>query len=170
VTLDGAEHSIVRPLEPLAAAATADSSYQLQIAPSSALYGPQRAAGAVTFKRIHVELPTVDESAAAAGAGGPGRANLQPRLKLGSLFRVAKSRRKVRVAITARGTLTRVVVAIKTTRGRTLGRSKPVTVKRRRKVTVTLKRPIKRGRYVLAVTGRTPAGDAVSITRRERLR
>ena len=171
VTLDGAEHTITRPLEPLAAAATASSSYQLQIAPSSAVYGPQRAAGAVTFSRIHVELPTIDATAAAAGAGGSGRANLQPRLKLGSLFRVAKSRRKVRVAITARGTLTRVVVTIKDARGRkTLGRSKPVTVNRRRKVTVRLRGPIKRGRYVVAATGRTDQGDTVSLSRRERLR
>jgi ABC-2 type transport system ATP-binding protein len=171
VELDGAQHSIERPLEPLASAATADSSYQLQLVASTAVYGPQRAAGAITFSRIHVEVPTIDERAAAAGAGGTGRANLQPRLKLGSLFRVAKSRRKVRVAITARGTLSRVVVTIKDARGRkTLGRTKPVTVKRRRKVTVKLKRPIKRGRYVVAATGRTGQGDTVRLSRRERLR
>jgi hypothetical protein len=62
-------------------------------------------------------------------------------------------------------------VTIKDARGRkTLGRSKPVTVNRRRKVTVTLKRPIKRGRYVVAATGRTDQGDTVSLSRRERLR
>ena len=170
VTLDGAEHSIVRPLEPLAAAATAGSSYQLQIAPSTAVYGPQRAAGAVTFSRIHVEVPTIDAEAAAAGAGGPARADAKPRIKLGSLFRVAGSRRKVRVAVSARGTLSRVVVRIADSRGRALGRSKPVRVQRRRKVTVTLRRAVKRGRYMLAASGRTAQGDTVSAQRRERLR
>jgi len=96
VELDGAQHSVERPLEPLASAATPASSYQLQLIASTGVYGPQRAAGAVTFSRVHVELPTVDERAAAAGAGGSGRGDTLARLKLGSLFRVAKSRRKVR--------------------------------------------------------------------------
>ena len=104
------------------------------------------------------------------GAGGSGRGDTLARLKLGSLFRVAKSRRKVRVAVTARGTLTNVVVTIRSTRGRTLGRSKPVRVTRRRKVTVTLRRPIRAGRYVIAATGRTGQGDSVRVTRRDSLR
>ena len=170
VELDGAQHSVERPLEPLASAATPASSYQLQLIASTGVYGPQRAAGAVTFSRVHVELPTVDERAAAVGAGGSGRGDTLARLKLGSLFRVAKSRRKVRVAVTARGTLTNVVVTIRSTRGRTLGRSKPVRVNRRRKVAVTLRRPIRAGRYVIAATGRTGQGDSVRVTRRDSLR
>ncbi len=170
VELDGAQHSIERPLEPLAASATAGTTYQLQLIASTGVYGPQRAAGAITFSRVHVEVPTIDERAAAAGAGGPGRGDAVARLKLGSLFRVAKSRRKVRVAVTARGSLSNVVVTIKTTRGRTLGRSKPVRVVRRRKVTVTLRRPIRSGRYLLEATGRTGQGDSVRLRRPERLR
>ena len=83
---------------------------------------------------------------------------------------MAGSRRKVRVAVSARGTLSRVVVRIADSRGRALGRSKPVRVQRRRKVTVTLRRGIKRGRYMLAASGRTAQGDTVSAQRRERLR
>src|SRR3954471_4434382 len=67
---------------------------------------------------------------AGADGGGPG-AGRGPLLKLGSLFRTARSRHKVRVAITARGTLSSVVVRIADSRGRALGRSKPVRVQRR---------------------------------------
>jgi ABC-2 type transport system ATP-binding protein len=169
VTLDGAEHTISRPLEPLAAAATAGSGYQLQIAASTAVYGPQRAAGAVTFSRIHVELPTVDDKAAAAGAGGPGAADRAVRIKLGSLWRTAHSRRKVRVTVAGRNPLSRVVVRISTTRGKLLGRSKPVTVRGRRKVTMILRRGVRSGRYRLVASGRTTAGDTVSAQRTERL-
>ncbi len=105
-----------------------------------------------------------------AGAGGPGGAERAARLKLGALFRTARSRRKVRVAITARGTLSNVVVTIADRRGRILGRSKPVRVQRRRKVVVKLRRAIKRGRYVVRATGRTAQGQTVSVKRTDRLR
>jgi hypothetical protein len=109
----------------------------------------------------------IADSAWPAGAGG---AAAGARLKLGALFRTAKSRRRVRVAITARGTLSNVVVTIADRRGRVLGRSKPVTVQRRRKVVVKLRRAIKRGRYVVGVSGRTADGTTLRVTRNERLR
>ena len=171
ITLDGTERTVARPLEPLAAAATKDSGYQLQIAAYSGVYGPQRAVGAVAFSRVHVELPTVDERAAAAGAGGPGPGARAPRIKLGSLWRTAKSRRQVRVAVTARQPLSRVVVTVRDARGRrVLGRSKPVNVRGRRKVTVQLKRAIRPGRYQLSASARTSAGDTVRAARGDRLR
>ena len=171
VKLDGTERTISRPLEPIASAADASTAYQLQLVASTGIYGPQRAAGAVTFKRIHVELPTVDEHAAAAGAGGSGPGARAARVKLGSLFRTAGSRRKVRVTVSARQRLTRVVVVMRDSRGkRVLGRSKPVTLSGRRKVTVSLKRRVRSGRYRLSVSGRTAAGDTVSTQRSERLR
>ena len=55
-------------------------------------------------------------------------------------------------------------------RGHAIGRSKPVTVRGRRKVTVTLKRAVRSGRYQLSVSGRTAAGDTVGTQRTERLR
>src|SRR3954453_17630732 len=109
----------------------------------------------------------VADSVWPAGAGGGVAA---ARLKLGALFRTAKSRRRVRVAITARGTLSNVIVTIADRRGRVLGRSKPVTVERRRKVVVKLKRAIKRGRYVVSVSGRTAGGETLRVRRNERLR
>jgi hypothetical protein len=109
----------------------------------------------------------ITDSAWPAAAGG---AAARVQLKLGALFRTAKSRRRVRVAITARGTLSNVVVTIADRRGRVLGRSKPVTVQRRRKVVVKLRRAIKRGRYVVGVSGRTAGGDTLRVTRNERLR
>jgi ABC-2 type transport system ATP-binding protein len=57
VTLDGAIHTIERPLEAIASEAVAGSSYKLQITPATTLYTPQRSAGAVTFGRIEVALP-----------------------------------------------------------------------------------------------------------------
>ena len=57
VTLDGAVHSIERPLEAIAAEAKAGSGYKLQITPATTLYTPQRSAGAITFARIEISLP-----------------------------------------------------------------------------------------------------------------
>ena len=171
VKLDGTERTVSRPLEPIVSVAGPDSGYQLQIIASTGVYGPQRANGSVDLKRIRVELPTVDERAAAEGAGGSGPGDRAARIKLGSLFRTAGSRRKVRVNLSARQRLTRVVVQVRDRRGRKLlGRSKPVTVRGRRKVTVTMRRAVKSGRYVLTASGRTPAGDTVRVTRTERLR
>ena len=57
VTLDGAVHSIERPLEAIAAEAKTGSGYKLQITPATTLYTPQRSAGAITFARIEISLP-----------------------------------------------------------------------------------------------------------------
>jgi ABC-2 type transport system ATP-binding protein len=59
VTLDGATHTIERPLEAIAAEAVAGSAYKLQITPATTLYTPQRSAGTVTFARIEISLPIV---------------------------------------------------------------------------------------------------------------
>jgi ABC-2 type transport system ATP-binding protein len=59
VTLDGATHTIQRPLEAIAAEAVAGTAYKLQITPATTLYTPQRSAGTVTFGRIEISLPIV---------------------------------------------------------------------------------------------------------------
>ena len=59
VTLDGATHTIERPLEAIAAEAKAGTGYKLQITPATTLYTPQRSAGTVTFGRIEISLPIV---------------------------------------------------------------------------------------------------------------
>jgi len=59
VTLDGAPHTISRPLEAIASSAPAGAQYALQIVGGSQVYGPVHGAGAVTFSAIRLELPTL---------------------------------------------------------------------------------------------------------------
>jgi ABC-2 type transport system ATP-binding protein len=144
VTLDGAEHTIARPLEPVAAAATAGSRYQLQIVASTGVYGPQRATGAITFSRVHVDLPVIDNRVVAGPGGGA-------RLRVGSLRYRRTRARRLRVAVTATPAA-QVVVRVRDARRRLLGRSRATRVGRRTVVTVALKRRLGAGRYVVDAT------------------
>jgi ABC-2 type transport system ATP-binding protein len=58
VTLDGATHTVTRPLEGVAASMTPGGRYRLQLVGGSQVYGPVRGAGAVTFSGVRLELPT----------------------------------------------------------------------------------------------------------------
>jgi len=60
VVLDGAPHTLTRSLEDVAASVQAGSSYELQILPYTAVYGPQRAAGAITMSKIDISLPVAN--------------------------------------------------------------------------------------------------------------
>jgi ABC-2 type transport system ATP-binding protein len=160
VELDGGTHTLSRPLEPIASAAPAGGGYVLQLVAYTGLYGPQRATGRIAFDRVRVELPTVDERAAARDA------KRGPQLRIGSLWRVAKGRRRVRVALWSSEPLRGVVVRMRDRRGRVLGRSARARVTGRRKVTVRLKRRLRPGRYTLTASGRTVDGaDAVRARR-----
>jgi hypothetical protein len=57
--LDGGVHTATVPLEDIAASADPGSSYTLEIIPYTAVYGPQRTAGAITLAKIDVSLPVV---------------------------------------------------------------------------------------------------------------
>jgi ABC-2 type transport system ATP-binding protein len=59
VTLDGASHTVSRPLEGIAASLTPAGRYRLQVIGGSQVYGPVRGVGAITFSAIDVALPTV---------------------------------------------------------------------------------------------------------------
>jgi ABC-2 type transport system ATP-binding protein len=59
VTLDGAPHTISRPLEAIAASAPAGARYTLQLTGGTQVYGPVRGAAAIAFSTIRLELPTV---------------------------------------------------------------------------------------------------------------
>jgi ABC-2 type transport system ATP-binding protein len=59
VTLDGASHTVSRPLEGIAASLTPTGRYHLQVIGGSQVYGPVRGAGAITFSAIKLTLPTV---------------------------------------------------------------------------------------------------------------
>jgi ABC-2 type transport system ATP-binding protein len=164
VTLDGAEHTVERPLEPVAAAATKDSRYQLQIAAYSGLYGPQRAAGSVTFSRVDVALPVVDDRRVAV-------VGVAPRLRVGSLRYRLAGKRKFRVAISASQPMRGIVVRVRDARGRQVGRSSNVVLSGRGKVTIRLRRPLRRGRYTLSASGKAASdGTKARATRAVRLR
>jgi hypothetical protein len=57
--LDGGVHTVTTSLEDIAASVASDSSYTLEIVPYTAVYGPQRAAGAITMTKVDVSLPVV---------------------------------------------------------------------------------------------------------------
>jgi ABC-2 type transport system ATP-binding protein len=59
VTLDGASHTVSRPLEAVAASLTPGGRYRLQVIGGSQVYGPVRGAAAITFSAIRLTLPTV---------------------------------------------------------------------------------------------------------------
>ena len=63
VRLDGATHTVTRPLEGIAAALGPNSKLVLQVTGGSQVYGPVRTAGAVRIARARLEIPTV-------GSGG----------------------------------------------------------------------------------------------------
>jgi ABC-2 type transport system ATP-binding protein len=59
VVLDGGARTATVSLEDIAASVDASSSYTLEIVPYTAVYGPQRSAGAITMTRIDASLPVV---------------------------------------------------------------------------------------------------------------
>jgi ABC-2 type transport system ATP-binding protein len=63
VTLDGKRHAIARRLEPIAWTSAPGHRYELQLAPSTQVYGPQRSTGLVTFSSVRISLPLVDGGA-----------------------------------------------------------------------------------------------------------
>ncbi len=168
VTLDGAEHTIERELEPIASAATADSRYELQLISYTGVYGPQRANGAITLSRVHVELPTVGDSAFSLGGptGGPAT------LRIGAIRGRLPRTRLIRVRVKASTRLERVVVRLRDRRGRQLGRSRSLTLPGgTRKVSVRLKRPLRRtGRFTVTASGKAAGGTKARASRAVALR
>ncbi|WP_053225637.1 CocE/NonD family hydrolase [Solirubrobacter soli] len=133
VTLDGAPHTITRPLEAIAASAAKGTRYTLQITGGTLLYGPVRGAAAITFSKIDLALPTAGVAAVQGGAG------VLP------TTRTCLSKR--RFSIRVRGAHPRVTVAgkrVKVRKGRAI-----VDLRGKPKGTVTVKVTVKRkGRTV----------------------
>ena len=75
VTLDGATHTVSRPLEAIAASLTPTGRYRLQVIGGSQVYGPVRGAAAITFSAIDLDAPDgrpgqgVPDEAAASPSG-----------------------------------------------------------------------------------------------------
>jgi hypothetical protein len=72
----------------------------------------------------------------------------------------------VRVTLSASPSLSKVVVRLRDRRGRQLGRSKAITVGRRTKATIKLKRRLRTGRYTLTASGKTTDGASKARARR----
>jgi ABC-2 type transport system ATP-binding protein len=58
VQLDGAQHTITRQLEGIAASLAPGRTYRLQLIGGSQVYGPVRGAAAITFASARIALPT----------------------------------------------------------------------------------------------------------------
>jgi ABC-2 type transport system ATP-binding protein len=63
VTLDGASHTVSRPLEGVAASLSPGGRYHLQIIGGSQVYGPARGVGAITIANARLSLPTAGRPA-----------------------------------------------------------------------------------------------------------
>jgi ABC-2 type transport system ATP-binding protein len=95
IQLDGATHTITRPLEGVATHVTAASNYRLQLTGGSQVYGPARTAANVSFSKIHVAVPTI--SGATVGT--------QPRQTVGGVLpqsRRCSSRRRFTIHLRKR--------------------------------------------------------------------
>ena len=58
ITLDGASHTVSRPLEGIAASLNPSSKLVLQVIGGSQVYGPVRTAAAVQIAKARLEIPT----------------------------------------------------------------------------------------------------------------
>lgn len=71
--LDGQEHTVKRPLEAIAAHATPDSSYEVQVVAGSNVYDLQRSTGAVELSSIHAQLPVTRPKSSTGSQTPPDR-------------------------------------------------------------------------------------------------
>jgi len=93
VTLDGATHTVTRPLEVVSAETKPGESFTVQIVASTTAYDVQRPGGVLTLSSVHVALPTVDPSTVDAGGIAP----LNP-----ALSRPCRPRRSIVVKVARR--------------------------------------------------------------------
>jgi ABC-2 type transport system ATP-binding protein len=63
LTLDGKRRTLVRRLEAVAWTVRPGDQYELQLAPSTQVYGPQRSAGEVQLSKVNVSVPLLDRHA-----------------------------------------------------------------------------------------------------------
>lgn len=165
VTLDGAEHVIERPLEPISFHAQPGARLRFQLAPASSLYATQRTAGVLNLSRVDVSIPGVDLSAAPRDEA----------LRIGSApgMRRARRGRPFQLRVRPTGTALRdAAVIVRDRRGRRVGTGTVGRVGLRgAAVSVRVRRPIRVGsRYRFAAAGRTAEGRALDAARGVRVR
>lgn len=167
VVLDGAEHTVTRPLEIVATTARPGASYTLQIVANTTAYDPQRVSGLVTLKQVDVSLPLsrIQTAAGSAGPAAPGASRTTLKLVSARTRGVRSLRVKVRVA---RGSLRSVVVAVRTRGGRVIARRKVKgSLTGTRTITVALRSRLPKGARVV-ITGTRSDGTRVSAGRAAR--
>jgi ABC-2 type transport system ATP-binding protein len=170
VVLDGQRRTVERALEPIAAHATPDSRYRVQVIPGTTVYGLQRSTGAVTLHAVEAALPV------RAALGADGRPLRKAALVVGRPrgMRLARNGRPVRVPVRARGAkVKRVRVALRTRRGRAVGRSRRFSLAagQRKVARVRVRRDLPAGRYRVRVAGRSAVdGQVVRDSRRAGLK
>ncbi|HVL95924.1 MAG TPA: M14 family zinc carboxypeptidase [Solirubrobacteraceae bacterium] len=103
-------------------------------------------------------------------SGGDGAA-ATPRLRIRSA-RPARGGRRVVAALRATGAtrLTRLRATLRDARGRVRASTRRARTRPATRIVLRARRQLRRGRYVLKVTARTPAGTPLSATRRLRVR
>jgi ABC-2 type transport system ATP-binding protein len=195
VALDGQPHTVTRELEPIAAHATQDSRYRVQIAGGTTVYGLQRSTGAVSLTDVEAELPvSADRPAVFATTGatsstttGPGQAaagkraargktsGVVARLVVGKprgLARASKGELPVRVPVKAVGApVRRIRVVLRNRNGVVVGKSRRFALKagQRKVARVRLRvEDLAPGRYRARAFGRVD-GKPVRDARRVRL-
>jgi hypothetical protein len=165
VNLDGREHRIEVPLEPIAAQLESGARLRLQIAGGTTVYYPQRSSGSVELRRVHLTVPTVRSDAA------PRLAVSKPRR-----LRSARPGRPARAAVRAHVDGFRDVraVLLKRKRGprwKRVGRSRRFQAGlKRKRVRIRVRRRLRSGTYLLRVRATDMYGAPVLVERRARLR
>ncbi|MEA2479443.1 MAG: type transport system ATP-binding protein [Thermoleophilaceae bacterium] len=178
VTVDGAEHTLERPLEVIAHTFPAGAKLTLQITSTASNYDQQRTTGAVDFKQIRVELPTVAPGAATAvKAPAAARAVRLGLVRPQVMHRTRGGRYLLTKLRASGGKLTGVrVELLKGKRVVARSASFGLADKRRRSVKLRLRRPLAAGTYAIRASGRSAAGKLVvrqtrlRVLSRERLR
>jgi ABC-2 type transport system ATP-binding protein len=164
ILLDGREHTITQPLEIVSATAKPGETFTLQVASDSTLYDIQRAGGAISFSKVHIELPVADPSKPPPGYGSGTPAATKVRLRIARI-KGNLARRTVRtlavVVTTSGGQVRNVRVRVRGARGRILGASAARTFGGSRTVAVRLRRTLPAGRYTLEAIGRRPQDGAL---------
>ena len=164
VTLDGQEHVVEVPLEPIAVQLAKGGRLQLQIAGGTTVYYPQRSSGAVELSSVSVSVPTVETSAA-------------PALRMSRARGLRRARRGRPGRVRVRGVLegyrgVRVRLARRKGRSwRGVGRSRRFAVgTRSKRVRLRVRRRLGPGRYRVRAVATDLYGRRVVVERRARVR
>ena len=164
VTLDGTARSVSRPLESIAAQAGPDSQLAVQLVPATALYGPQRSTGAITFSSAKASLPTGTPVKAATIKLAFGKV---ARTKASS---VRKRKRTMRFRLCASGGQVRSISVVVKRGKRVVAKSRRFNATSCRKPKVRKFKSARKGTYTVVASGKDAAGRKVRTTKKFRLR